>query len=165
MEADFERKVEKLQKDAKDELEEVQADCDQKIQDLTSQLDKLRRAMTGDACGWAKKKDKSGDLVYENAETGETNYEKPEILVFAETIQKLEGAAEDKEKLVKLDQKLKDSEAKKREAEVKFSESKAETQSLRGLNTGWKDSAEVIYYSMIKFDEQLDKSVSMLEVV
>jgi hypothetical protein len=61
IEASFEKKTETLQRESKVLLEEVQVDCDQKIADLTGQLDKLRRAMGGDgnlkgvprACGRA----------------------------------------------------------------------------------------------------------------
>ena len=162
MEADFEEKMLKLEKDSKDELEEVQADCDQKIDDLTAQLDKLRRAMTGDACGWSEKRDGSGDLVYENSESGETSYEKPEVLVFAQTIQKIESAADDKAKIAKLEQKTKDADAKKRESDVKFNESRAETSNLRGLNKGWKDAAEVVFFSLTAFDETVAKITSAL---
>ena len=140
----------------------MQADCDQKVDDLTAQLDKLRRAMTGDSCGWAEKRDSSGDLVYSNTETGETSYEKPEILVFAQTIQKVEAAAENKAKVAKLEQKLKDADAKKRESDVKFNESRAETQNLRGLNKGWKESAEVVFYCLVDFDEKVAKITSAL---
>jgi hypothetical protein len=158
-EEDFEKKLEKIEKDSEQQLSDVQADCDQKIDDLTGQLNKLRRAMTGDACGWVAKKDSSGDAVFENTETGESSYEKPEVLNFAQTIQKIEESAGDKEKLKKMEEKTKDTEAKKREADVKYNESRAETQNLRGLNTGWKQSAEVIYYSLIAFDQALAEAV------
>jgi len=162
MEDEFDQRAAKLAKEAKDELEEVQADCEQKVDDITAQLDRLRRAMTGDSCGWAEKKDKSGDVVYENSETGDLAYEKPEVLVFAETVRKVDGAADDKAALAKLEAKAKDADSKKREADVKYNESRAETINLRGLNKGWKESAEVVYYCLTAFDEQISSTAAKL---
>ena len=163
IEASFEQRFAAAEKASKDELDEVQADCDQKVEDLTANLDKLRRAMTGDTCGWVEKRDKSGDLVYENQETGETAYDKPEVLNFAEVIKKIEGAEEDKAELAKLRQKVKDADSKKRESDVKFNESRAETSNLRGLNKGWKESAEVVFYCLTSFDEALATSVARVK--
>ena len=162
MEDEFDKRAAKMAKEAKDELEEVQADCEQKVDDVTAQLDRLRRAMAGDSCGWVEKKDKSGDVVYENSETGDLAYEKPEVLVFAETIRKVDGAADDKAALAKLEAKAKDADSKKREADVKYNESRAETINLRGLNKGWKESAEVVYYCLTAFDEQISTTAAKL---
>jgi chromosome segregation ATPase len=118
--------------------------------------------MTGDACGWEEIKDADGRRSYENANTGEVSDKKPEILVFAEIIRKIDGAADDKGKLAKLDKKLKEAETKKREADVKLNESRAETQNLRGLVKGWKESAEIVFFSLTGFDEDVSKMVDSL---
>ena len=65
-------------------MEELQAESDAQLEALTTQLDQMRRAVTGDACGWEEKTDENGAPYYENSETGEKAYEKPEILAFAQ---------------------------------------------------------------------------------
>ena len=162
LESEFDEKRGEIERETKQQLDEVQADCHQKVADLTDQLEKCRRAMTGDACGWEEIKDADGRRSYENANTGEVSDKKPEILVFAEIIRKIDGAADDKGKLAKLDKKLKEAETKKREADVKLNESRAETQNLRGLVKGWKESAEIVFFSLTGFDEDVSKMVDSL---
>eukprot|EP00618_Florenciella_parvula_P006968 CAMPEP_0119497520 /NCGR_PEP_ID=MMETSP1344-20130328/20535_1 /TAXON_ID=236787 /ORGANISM="Florenciella parvula, Strain CCMP2471" /LENGTH=489 /DNA_ID=CAMNT_0007533315 /DNA_START=14 /DNA_END=1480 /DNA_ORIENTATION=- len=157
LEAEFDTKRAEIEDKSKRALDELQAESDSQLEHLTVQLDQMRRAVTGDACGWEEKTDENGAPYFENSETGEKAFEKPEILAFAQTIGAVEDGANDKASLQKAQKKQREADTKKREAEVKLNEARSETQNLRGLVKGWKESAEVIFDSANVFNTAMDE--------
>lgn len=64
--------VQDLQQDFSVRLQAAKVDADAKNVEIVAELDKFRRAFTGDPLGWAAATDEQGKPYYYNSETGES---------------------------------------------------------------------------------------------
>lgn len=60
-----------LQQDFSARLAAAKEDAEFKNVEIVAELEKFRRAFTGDTLGWAAAKDEQGKAYYYNSETGE----------------------------------------------------------------------------------------------
>ena len=82
LEGEFDRKRAEMEADFNAQIADLTAGHEVMQQRQNDEIERMRRAMTGDACGWVENKKKPG--TYKNSETGETADEKPQLLIFAE---------------------------------------------------------------------------------
>lgn len=62
-----------LLQDSSARLQAAKEDADAKNAEIVAELDKFRRAFTGDPLGWAAATDEQGKPYYYNSETGTKN--------------------------------------------------------------------------------------------
>ncbi|CAB1117154.1 unnamed protein product [Ectocarpus sp. CCAP 1310/34] len=139
-------KVVDLLQDSSARLQAAKEHADAKNAEIVAELDKLRRAFTGDPLGWAAATDEHGKPYYYNSETGacssdnlalcdaksaiyswipissettrESDYDKPRILEIAEVINNIDSLDEGKKKQEKAIKKGKEAELQARKLEV-----------------------------------------------
>ncbi|KAJ1451458.1 hypothetical protein M885DRAFT_499598 [Pelagophyceae sp. CCMP2097] len=122
------------------ELLFVKDEADSKAHALGQELDLLRRAASGDACGWTE----AEDGTFSNDETGERSAEVPEVLAFARAVQRIEGVAVQENDLKKALKKAAQAGTKWRELDVKLNEAKADAQADRDVLACWGEAAVAI---------------------
>lgn len=158
MEAEFDAKESKMIEEKGEEIDAINLAAEARVQKVVDERDMMRRALSGDPCGWVEKP----DGTFANTETGETAVDKPPILAFAENFNKVEEAGDDKKKLEKFEKKARDAENRRRDTEVKLNEARSEVSNLKTLNRHWIESSATIFTAMNGFDASLSATCDKL---
>ncbi|CAM9330763.1 unnamed protein product, partial [Ectocarpus sp. 4 AP-2014] len=135
---EFQREKHDLLQDSSARLQTAKEHADAKNAEIVAELDKLRRAFTGDPLGWAAATDEHGKPYYYNSETGESDYDKPRILEIAEVINNIDSLDEGKKKQEKAIKKGKEAELQARKLEVSLNEVRSEAAALRKTKKKWE---------------------------
>eukprot|EP00520_Triparma_pacifica_P008736 CAMPEP_0118651064 /NCGR_PEP_ID=MMETSP0785-20121206/10589_1 /TAXON_ID=91992 /ORGANISM="Bolidomonas pacifica, Strain CCMP 1866" /LENGTH=2593 /DNA_ID=CAMNT_0006543497 /DNA_START=44 /DNA_END=7822 /DNA_ORIENTATION=+ len=156
-EEEFDRRKQELEDKSQKALDDLRASQENQIETLSSRLDQMTRAFSGDPCGWHEKKDrKSGKVIFVNDETGETEKEKPMILEFAEKVMNIDQGDADKNALHKATSKARDAETAKRKMEVTVNETRAEIMNLKSLLKNWTTASVEIFHEINSFDSAMN---------
>ncbi|CAM9385522.1 unnamed protein product, partial [Ectocarpus sp. 12 AP-2014] len=135
---EFQREKHDLLQDSSARLQAAKEHADAKNAEIVAELDKFRRAFTGDPLGWAAATDEHGKPYYYNSETGESDYDKPRILEIAEVINNINFLDEGKKKQEKAIKKGKEAELQARKLEVSLNEVRSEAAALRKTKKEWE---------------------------
>lgn len=160
---------ETTEKEWRVKLRLVEKECQEKLDALTAEVDTMRSAFSGDTNGWEEKKTKSGQVYYENSNTGEVREEEPEVLYIANAMKRVEEAEAMKADFAQLKTTYAACEKKRREYEITLNKNKTEMNSLKSIDKLWKESAKTVFNSLLdskaQFDAQIDQIVDGLSIV
>ena len=123
----------------------------------------MRVAFSGDASGWKEKKNKKGEVVYQNSETKEITKDKPEVLVVAEAMQQIEQAERDHEELVRLRERNKEMDVKIKRQSAQVNVLKGESQENLRAQRAWEAAAREVLASVEVTKAFYEARVSQLE--
>ncbi len=160
---------ETTEKEWRVKLRIVEKECQEKLDALTAEVDNMRSAFSGDTNGWEEKTTKSGQVYYENSNTGEVREEEPEVLYIAKAMKRVEEAEAIKAEFAQLKTTYAACEKKRREYEITLNKNKTEMNSLKSIDKLWKESAKTVFNSLLdskaQFDAQIDQIVDGLSIV
>ena len=122
-------------------MTQVRTEAHSQMEVLRVELEQLRRAANGDACGWQER----ADGTFSNAETGESGIKTmPEALAFARAVQRVVDMGSNDEITKVAQKRAQDAEMKRRELDVKLNEARADARSQRDLLDSWGSTARSI---------------------
>lgn len=140
-------------------IAQIRAEAQHRIEGIRMELEQLRRAASGDPCGWEVHED--GTFI--NAETGEQGItELPETLAFARAVQRVDDLGAQKETAKTAQKRAQTAETKRRELDVKLNEARADAHAQRELLSGWVASARLIASSFSNFSAGFDSTCGIL---
>jgi len=143
-------------------MTQARTEAHRQMEVLRVELEQLRRAANGDACGWQE----YADGTFSNAETGEYGIKTmPEALAFARAVQRVIDMGSNDE-LAKVAQKrAQDTEMRRRELDVKLNEARADARSQRDFLDSWGGTARsiVLAFSTFKASSNLVCDVCFLQ--
>lgn len=164
--SELEDKVESIreqtEKEWKQKVKVVERESRDKVESIMKELDLMRQAFTGDCGAWVEKQTKSGQVYYENTETGEVRDEEPEVMFIARGMKKIELVEELQVSLADLQKKHKDLEGKKRECDLVITKMKTEMNSLKTIDKLWKESAKAVYSGLTNVKSQFDAQIDQI---
>ena len=148
MEMKFESTVAQVRARAKDQVEEVRIE-----------LEQLRRAASGDPCGW----EECEDGTFVNSETGEKGIaEIPETLAFARAVRRVDDLGMQEETAKKAQKRAQIAETKRRELDVRLNEARADANAQRELLTNWTVSARIVASSVASCSSSIDAACGIM---
>jgi len=148
MEIKFESTVAQVRARAKDQVEEVRIE-----------LEQLRRAASGDPCGW----EECEDGTFVNSETGEKGIaEIPETLAFARAVRRVDDLGMQEETAKKAQKRAQIAETKRRELDVRLNEARADANAQRELLTNWTVSARIVASSVASCSSSIDAACGIM---
>ena len=162
MESTLEFERNKVETEFKAKLKAVNRDAKERLIVMEREVDRMRNAFTGDASGWELKVSKNGSEYYENEISGEISEEKPEVLVIAEAMQRVQKADEYLEELNALKKKYKVADMKAKEGVILVNKSKTEMNSLRTMDRKWKDAAKSVFLNLKGVANMLDANFDQM---
>lgn len=140
-------------------IAQIRAESHHRIEGIRIELEQLRRAASGDPCGWEEHE----DGTFANVETGEQGItELPETLAFARAVQRMDDLGTQKETAKAAQKRAQTAETKRRELDVKLNEARADAHAQRELLSGWVVSARQIASSFSTYDLGLESACSIL---
>mmetsp|Transcript_4724 Transcript_4724/g.15045 ORF Transcript_4724/g.15045 Transcript_4724/m.15045 type:complete len:342 (+) Transcript_4724:248-1273(+) len=130
-----------------------------RVQEIKAELEQLRRAARGDACGW-EETDKG---TFINRETGERgNTQIPEALAFARAVQRVDHLGKQEETTKAAQNLAKGAERKRRELDVRLNEARADARAQRELLASWAGSSRQIATLFSSYESKLESTYSIL---
>lgn len=170
---EYEFKIVKITDDLeelwKGRMDNLDRENREKTDALMAALDSMRLAFSGDSSGWIENKTKSGEVYYENSDTGEVQDTEPESLYIAKAMRKIEEAETVMVDYTALKIKYKDLEIKKKEADLIANKAKTEMNSLRSVDKSWRESAKTVFLNLTDmkniFESQCDQVVNTLSAI
>ncbi len=134
-------KLTQMEESFETRIAQARAEASHKVETIRRELEQLRRAASGDSCGWEENK----NGTFSNIETGETGVTTiPEALAFARAVQRIDDLG-NQEETAKMSQKLaKQSETKRRELDIKLNEARADARAQREILANWVSTAKTI---------------------
>ena len=134
-------------------MTQVRTEAHSQMEVLRVELEQLRRAANGDACGWQER----ADGTFSNAETGESGIKTmPEALAFARAVQRVVDMGSNDEITKVAQKRAQDAEMKRRELDVKLNEARADARSQRDLLDSWGSTARSILLAFSTFKASSD---------
>jgi uncharacterized protein YukE len=124
------------------------------VENLTSELDRIRGAFNGDASGWEERRVK-GDVFYENTDTGEVRSDMPEVLFIYRAMQRVDDADAKLVEFKKLEDKYKALDIKQKESEISIQKLRSELNAIRQIDKQWKDCAKVLFNGLNDYRNQM----------
>ena len=148
MEAKFESSMGRLRAEAQHQVEIIRLE-----------LEQLRRAASGDTCGW----EECEDGTFANLETGEEGIkELPETLAFARAARRVDDLSLQEESAKKAQKRAQVAETKRRELDVRLNEARADAQAHRELISNWGVAARGVASSMSTYNCALDSVCNLM---
>ena len=140
-------------------ITQTRAEAQRRVDVIRIELEQLRRAASGDSCGWEECEDGS----FANVETGvEGITELPETLAFARAVRRVDDFSVQEETAKAAQKRAQTVETKRRELDVKLNEARADAHAQREILAGWTISARSIALSLSTHNSALDSTHSNL---
>mmetsp|Transcript_30676 Transcript_30676/g.94872 ORF Transcript_30676/g.94872 Transcript_30676/m.94872 type:complete len:351 (+) Transcript_30676:590-1642(+) len=138
----------KMRAEAKNQLVAVQAE-----------LQQLRRAASGDPCGWIECEDGS----FSNMETGETGVKSmPDTLAFACAIKRVDSLGAHEEVARAAQKNAQNAETKRREMDVKLNKARSDAHAQRDLLDSWNATAKSIAATLSRHTSNSESTFDVL---
>jgi len=141
-------------------IAQTRAEAQHRVEVIRIELEQLRRAASGDSCGWKE----CEDGTFSNVETGENGVrEIPETLAFARAVRRVDDLGTQEETAKVAQKRAQTAETRRRELDVKLNEARADARSHRELLGSWTLAAKLIASSISTQDAVLTAHCDCLQ--